>query len=352
MSEFYHITRKEYLTDILGEGDRPGEGLKPRGDTGKEGWENSLGNPEYIYLSKKPLSLEELYQNAEKAGAKLPRDNIERTTLRVALSDDQEIERDYEQVLSIARMSDENLEKLGGGTDRKAIISSIFEMFGLTFEGDLSEDNLKAQLDKIPAEDYDGILGSYRTKRPIPVEQISIYESPPVKREFHHITRKEYLPTILGEGDEPGEGLKPRSETGKQGWENNGADPNWIYLTTAPSLEKLYEMAEQVGTRFPRDNVERDTLTVALPEDQVERDYEQVLNMLRMSDENLEKLGGGTDRRAILSEVFKNAGLTFEGDLTEENIKAQLDKIPTEKYDWMCGNYKTMKPVPVGDISV
>jgi len=174
MEQFYHIARQEYLDDILGAESVPGQGLKPRSITGKHGWNNSLGNPDYIYLIK-TSDINGFLKRKVDRGAILAKDGIEKAVLRVDLPEDHPVERDYDQIMSLYKMSDENVQWKLGSTREVAIVK-FFKAFGIDFEGDFDEDNIKTHFDRIPATVYDQMIGLYRTNKSIPAENLEFVQ--------------------------------------------------------------------------------------------------------------------------------------------------------------------------------
>ena len=171
MGTFYHITKQEFLDDILE------QGLKSRAETGKQGWVEVHGNPKFIYLSNRPLYLDELNARMEEAGVVFEDDVAERLILEVDLPQDHPVERDYDQILVYKKIDPIVFARRFPGISKEDMMRGILQHFaGISYDGDFSDESLMAAFDKIPDDVYDDkLFGCYRTKQSISPEHLSIH---------------------------------------------------------------------------------------------------------------------------------------------------------------------------------
>jgi len=71
-------------------------------------------------------------------------------------------------------------------------------------------------------------------------------------------------------------------------------------------------------------------------------DYDQMTIFLAMDEARL----AGETRRGSVERCFKKFDIDFTGELTEENIVAQMDRIPENLWREIADCYRTSKPIP------
>ena len=171
MKPFYHITRKERLDDILGSDTKPGKGLKPRIENGKEGYGKDIGDPNYVCI----FTVRDLDQFLRETTNDLTEEGIEMSVLKVDLPPEHPLERDYDKILYLIRFDDEKAQEIYGA-NKLDTSSNFFKTFGIKFQGDVNEENLKKHFDMIPEDVYDQMLGNYRTLLTITAERLSLVQ--------------------------------------------------------------------------------------------------------------------------------------------------------------------------------
>jgi hypothetical protein len=150
---------------------------------------------------------------------------------------------------------------------------------------------------------------------------------------YYHFTPTKNAPAILTEG------LKLPAETGNRNtWLGVQGDPNYIYYFGS---EMIAAVALAVCFGINPEITEETVVLIAvkLPDDAVERDYDQVLYLLRdpsLTDEQ---------KQQHIREVAKNQfGLELT-DTSPKAIDAALDSIPEERWRTRHGSYRSTRSV-------
>lgn len=158
MEVYYHCTQPSNLQSVLEKGLLPRSQL-PFNVLGAS--ENPFGitsDPNYIYLFRK--------------GPHGPPYDV---GLKVTLPDDHPVTKDYDQIIIGLTMEEFRF----GGETRREFVEKCFRKFYMELTGDLTKENIIAQMEKIPKDLWEKIADCYRTDKPVPPECLKVVSIPP-----------------------------------------------------------------------------------------------------------------------------------------------------------------------------
>ena len=152
-------------------------------------------------------------------------------------------------------------------------------------------------------------------------------------RIFYHVTRKEYVNSILNSALTSGKTLgRCNKYYGRHG------DPSYIYFwnkRNAKTLSKKIIRKEHGAFDIKTHTLLEITIPVNHP---VERDYDQLLYILN----NLKT----KDWRNLWVKPFlQQFGIKFNGPLSKQNLMHHINLIPNHQWACHIGSYRTPEPI-------
>mgnify|MGYP001578257196 CR=1 FL=1 len=141
-------------------------------------------------------------------------------------------------------------------------------------------------------------------------------------RIFYHVTRKEYVKSILNSALMPGKTIgKCNKYYGMHG------DPSYIYFwnkRNAKTLSKQVIRKEHKAISIKTHAL----LKITIPSSHsIERDYDQLLHIL--NERKIEDYRG-----AWVGPFLQQFGMKFHGPLSKKNLMHHIDSIP--EHQWSC----------------